>query len=297
MKQYSLVLSVDAGGIRSPIIAGTLLSRLEERLGKRSVDVFDVFTGTSGGALVAAASATGMSAKDIKNLADKLGDDVFSRSLWRRIRTVNGILGPKYSGSGLRSVLKSVFYNMNMSDIPKPLCVQVTDLLKNEALVLKSHKNKQRKDLTKVRDVLYATSAAPTYFPFHKERYCDGALFAYSPVLVGYSEAKSLWPDREVIVLSIGSGYAELPWEVPNRNPRDMIKKILESSLEGQGRVSEHISQRIPDCHPIRISPFVRAGMDDISKTTKEELVSSAEEWFQAIDSFCEILTSSELVF
>lgn len=286
-----LVLSVDAGGVRSPIIASTILSRIEKNLNVDTVKhLFDVYTGSSGGSLVAASAAMGMGAEEIKFAVLDMGSRAFTRGLRQRLRTANGLLGPKYRKDGLMSVLEAQFGRTRITDIEIPVCIPVTDLKTNKAIVVKSQKKQDYPDLLYLKDVLYSSSAAPTYFPFHKDRYADGGLFAYSPGLVGYAESKFLWPEDDVIMLSIGSGYAESPASVPTRNPVAMIRKILEASLEGHARATEYISDKIPDLFLLRVDPFVSAGFDDTSPETIQNLITAAEKWFPAIDSFCQLL-------
>ena len=63
-------------------------------------------------------------------------------------------------------------------------------------------------------DVGDATSAAPIYYPTAQvgDRYLiDGAIVANHPVLHGYAEAKKLFPESELRVLSIGTGLSKRP--------------------------------------------------------------------------------------
>ena len=70
-------------------------------------------------------------------------------------------------------------------------------------------------------DVGDATSAAPIYYPTAQvgDRYLiDGAIVANHPVLHGYAEAKKLFPESELRVLSIGTGLSKRPLKV--KRPR-----------------------------------------------------------------------------
>ncbi|MFP3024119.1 MAG: patatin-like phospholipase family protein, partial [Wolbachia sp.] len=65
----------------------------------------------------------------------------------------------------------------------------------------------------KLKDALRATTAAPTYFIpkhlkiNHKEMVLvDGGVFANNPAACAYASGKRLFPNDEIILLSIGSG-------------------------------------------------------------------------------------------
>lgn len=73
-----------------------------------------------------------------------------------------------------------------------------------------------------------ATSAAPTFFdpvqigPY-KQSFIDGVLGYNNPIFKVYDEAQNIWPDRTVVITSIGTG------EVPGTAFGGNLKKIAES--------------------------------------------------------------------
>ncbi|WP_243313471.1 patatin-like phospholipase family protein [Fundidesulfovibrio agrisoli] len=104
------MLCIDGGGIRGHI-AIELIAGIEDVLRGRSsrpdafvlADYFDFFSGTSTGAIIAAALATGMRASDVRALYDAHGEAMFTRNPWYRR------LGAKYSERRLAEVLKEIF--------------------------------------------------------------------------------------------------------------------------------------------------------------------------------------------
>jgi len=104
------ILAIDGGGIRGHI-AIEILAGLEDILGRKAgprsgfvlSDYFDFITGTSTGAIIAAALAMGMSVGDIRALYDEHGKTMFTPNPWYKR------LSAKYSERLLESVLKDVF--------------------------------------------------------------------------------------------------------------------------------------------------------------------------------------------
>jgi predicted acylesterase/phospholipase RssA len=73
-----------------------------------------------------------------------------------------------------------------------------------------------------------ATSAAVTFFdPIeigrYKQRFVDGALGYNNPVQLVLREARQIWPDREALLISVGTGSA------PSRPFTGNIMEIVES--------------------------------------------------------------------
>src|SRR3954453_23191770 len=105
------ILSVDGGGMRG-LIPARVIENLEGRLqaeagpDARVADYFHMFAGTSTGGMVALSltvpmpgepSRPKMSAAELASLYTDDGKAIFPRTLWRRIRTLWGLIGPKYS--------------------------------------------------------------------------------------------------------------------------------------------------------------------------------------------------------
>lgn len=82
-----------------------------------------------------------------------------------------------------------------------------------ELCLLRSYENQYQPpsnlDEWELWEALRATSAANTYFKEHSRgnvRYLDGALKANNPVFQVLAEARELWDDPEVLMVSIGTG-------------------------------------------------------------------------------------------
>lgn len=105
------ILALDGGGLRGILTLG-ILKKVEDELSQRHgsdasfrlCDYFDLISGTSTGAIIAATLAIGWSVEDITKKYFELGSHVFQRSLLRQ-----GLLRAKYDETRLIEQLQSVF--------------------------------------------------------------------------------------------------------------------------------------------------------------------------------------------
>ena len=96
------ILSIDGGGIRG-IIPAYWLTQLESRLGKSVHSRFDMFAGTSTGAIIAAGLASGLPAKQIFDLYRMSSPQIFQRRTIRLER--------------LAAILEFIFFDDNFKDV------------------------------------------------------------------------------------------------------------------------------------------------------------------------------------
>src|SRR5690348_10662190 len=104
------ILSLDGGGVRGVLTLG-VLSKMETLLRQRHgddslrlCDYFDLIAGTSTGAIIAAALATGMAVDDLQRLYRELAERIFKKTFFR-----DGMLRAKYDANQLTNILKNVF--------------------------------------------------------------------------------------------------------------------------------------------------------------------------------------------
>ena len=293
------LLSMDGGGVRT-VASITFLKRLEQELGVKIYDKFDYFIGTSAGAIsclaLAVNKASTIDLEDIwapRNLKKTMQSSSWELKL--------GLLqsNPKYTNEGKRAVLQKVFGDSVLGDSLKPVAALSYDVEKRTPVLFKSYKQED-KNLSLV-DVGDATSAAPIYYPTAKvgERYLiDGAIVANHPVLHGYVEAKKLFPDSEIRVLSIGTGLskrslngeASRKWGIVGWLMHDLFGLMVESSLDHE-LAGELIGE-----HYLRVNSainLVNRRLDDRSDSNIERVVNMGEAWWEEFgDSAIKLLTT-----
>jgi patatin-like phospholipase/acyl hydrolase len=129
------ILSVDGGGIRGLISALTIdeiETRLSRKTGRevRMADYFHLFAGTSTGGLIALAltAPKGVSAKELADFYTVDGAKIFSRTLARKLGTLWGFSGPKYSPQPLREAIERRLGDSKVSEATRDLLVTSYDM-------------------------------------------------------------------------------------------------------------------------------------------------------------------------
>lgn len=279
------ILSCDGGGVRGAASA-RFLELLEEHIGKKAKDCFDLFAGTSTGSIIAVGiSVAGLSGKKLCELYNYDNANVImNKSIWDKL------LGlkqgePKYDGKGKRKTLKKFFGEKLLDDAIKPTLVVTYDVEKRVSAVLKSSKKAKIKAL----DAVDASSAAPIYFPTRQveQRWLiDGGVIANNPAMCAYAEGVKIWPkDTEIKILSIGTGkrtrkidgkesadFGALGWIT-----HDLMGVVMDES------VVDYQCQTILGENYLRINSEladVNDDMDDCSRQNIGSLKRLGEKWF-----------------
>lgn len=163
------ILSIDGGGIRE-ILPAYWLSELEDALGKPIRDVFDLFAGTSAGAIIAAGIAGDFKKpRDILDIYKLHGATVFpSPDAPRYLRPIKRLRRPKYSDAGLNNLLTNVFETKQLGAIEKRVLIASFDAFNRRPLVFDNAQESHK--ALPIRDACKASASAPTYFPSHVTR-------------------------------------------------------------------------------------------------------------------------------
>jgi uncharacterized protein len=92
------ILSLDGGGYLG-LATAAFIEEAERHFGATCHDRFDLFCGTSTGAIIALALASGMTGREVVSLYEGFGSKVFNNPFpgARRLRTVAGLFVSRYS--------------------------------------------------------------------------------------------------------------------------------------------------------------------------------------------------------
>ena len=216
------IISIDGGGIKG-IVGSTILQEIESRLDKPIHEYVDVITGTSTGGLIACGLTIPdengnpkFNMQDIIDTYNDLGTTVFNRSFWHKIKTLWGLIGPKFPIDGLQEVLTEKFGDTKLRDSLTEVIMCTYDLGSGWPVIFSS-KNEKLNDASMV-DICMGTSSVPTYFPSVQARtstnvfnLIDGGIFAVNPALSAYALTKQRHKYAKVDIISIGNGnYGEV---------------------------------------------------------------------------------------
>lgn len=279
------VLAIDGGGIRG-IIPAKILTMLESS-GKPCCIQFDLIAGTSTGGIIALGLSAGIPAKELLGIYTSSASTIFPRSFWGKVKSLGGLLDEKYPTKPLRKALLNVFGERIFDKMfLKTNClITAYDIERREPRFFKSYNSGAAKTIV---DVALSTAAAPTYFEpvriydFAQDDYevfIDGGLTAQNPALCAYIEAKKLWPNEDIRVLSIGTGVDCRP--IHYDKARDWgiagwARPILETLFDASMKVAHHHMSQLLDAKSyLRLQaelPKDLSAMDAVDKTVLRNL-------------------------
>ncbi|AAS14271.1 patatin family protein [Wolbachia endosymbiont of Drosophila melanogaster] len=298
------ILSVDGGGIRG-IIPAIILAEIEQRTRKTIAEIFDLMAGTSTGGIVVAGlckkDKPQYSANDLVEFYREYGPYIFKSSFFRR-SILSWFNCAQYPHKNIESVLDKYFGEDILKNTLSNVLITSYDIQNNCPFFFKSWKEGN----IKLKDALRAATAAPTYFApkylkvNQKEMVLvDGGVFANNPAACAYASGKRLFPNDDILLLSIGTGrtdrsiansrrFGKIGWIKP------LLNVMFASSLDA---VNYQLDQVIADKY-IRIQSQLKIAspdMDNITskniKSLQQEANAMIEDNQELIDKFCDVLS------
>lgn len=265
------ILSIDGGGMRGLYSAALLqgLARLfDDKWKTQEPDIgksFDLICGTSTGAILACALASGVPLSVIQSLYKQKGASIFHASTPKKTGSLRFYLWcikhlNKNSANQrvLADALRDTFQDETVSQIYErrqiKFCIPATNMATGKAVVFKTpHISGSNRDNTRLlADICLASASAPIIFPITKlpnpvidnsdEFYTDGGLWANNPVFIALLEALLLTEnDQPIEIISVGT--CDMPSGDPNKSFQKLERglrewkagiNIIEKSLSAQ---------------------------------------------------------------
>jgi len=317
------ILSIDGGGIRG-IIPGKVLEYLEEKLREidnnpdgRLSDYFDLIAGTSTGGILTCTylcpdpenpDRPKFEARDAVNLYTEKGAEIFTRSLWQKLKSVGGLIDEKHSASKIEQYFNEYFSDTKLSELLKPCLVTAYDTERRSAFFFTSHNAQKKGRDFLVKDVARATSAAPTYYEaaginstsgiFYS--LVDGGIFANNPTMCAYAESRKLdfrqisQPGaKDMLILSLGTGIVEEQYiydSVKDWGLIEWLRPLIDMMMSGVSETVHHQLIQIfnsvgKEDNYLRITPGLGDAspeMDEVSDSNITSLVEAGESAIEA---------------
>lgn len=308
------VLSIDGGGIRG-IIPARIVAEIEELTGRPAAALFDLVAGTSTGGMIALALALPgedgvprYTAEQILRFYLEEGPRIFPTS-FPLLRLAGELVGPKYGADRIEAPLRRFFGEDRLEAALTNVLVTSYDLRLPAPFLFKSWKASGRGAATVppahfnylFREAARATSAAPTYFPpfelasldpkSPKMMLIDGGVFANNPAMCAYADARRLFPDDALFVVSIGTG--KFGSYIRDADPRrwgavQWVRPLIDLFQDGVGdSVAFEMETLLPGSHE-RFQPQIPQDaivMDDASAGMMERLNELATRLVQVDDA------------
>jgi predicted acylesterase/phospholipase RssA len=215
------ILVISGGGVAG-LIPLAYLNYIENKTHQPINELFDLFVGTSTGSIIIsflnAENEQGkyMTAAELSRDYLSFSQEVLYSSMWRKIFTLNGFIGPKYNTNSLYQAFQRhgpaelKFYQL------KNYVAVIDYLIEGLSLsIINNWDCHQPRIYATLPQILAGATAAPLMFapvvfnlPNHKhETYIDGAVIANRPSLQAIRLVKQNFPKVErIIILSLGTG-------------------------------------------------------------------------------------------
>ncbi|HUQ92918.1 MAG TPA: CBASS cGAMP-activated phospholipase [Bryobacteraceae bacterium] len=305
------ILSIDGGGIRG-IIPAIILAKIEKLTGKATARIFDLVAGTSTGGILALGlckpdplGQPQYSAEDLVSLYEAHGQTIFDKPSWRRL------FGQKYSASGIDKVLDQFFGETRLRSALSRVLVTSYEIERRTPFFFRSvNARRDRQYDFRMKDAARATSAAPTYFPPLKiecsgrsDYYAlvDGGVYANNPAICALVEARKLFHNDELLVVSLGTGALTRPLHFHQAKGWGLArwaKPLLEIVFDGvSSTVDYQLRQLLPRRQYYRFQPTLQPSLQEMDNTTPSnlrDLKLLAEETLRAraadVADLCEML-------
>jgi uncharacterized protein len=247
------ILTIDGGGIRG-VFSAAIIEQIEKTIGRKAGDYFDCLYGTSTGAILAAALAKGMTGSELKRFYIDRGAAVFTKLPFYKV--IDRYLYWTYSKEGLEDELRSVFGELKLFDLPKLISIQTKDTRTGTPTFFNNFPYSREKYPGRnlpLRQIIRASTAAPTYFEPEANRYIDGGISAYNnPSYAAFIGATKYlgWPPgvENLRIYSVGTGYHPplIPeGELDDRNKIAMAAYMIEELLDDINLLQNQIMKRL----------------------------------------------------
>jgi hypothetical protein len=259
------------------VIPAYILNKIEQGTGKSCSDMFDLIAGTSTGGIIAIglSKPDPFSARDAMELYLQHGPAIFKKR-WL-FPLVN-----KYDPKALASILRDKLGTDPFSKCSTPCLVPAYDLRNRRLQIFKSWRNAEPRNDWPLWEVGLATSSAPTYFRAHSGMW-DGGVGANCPAMCAFVEARRLWPNERIRVVSMGTGTSASAIDPDGRSTRRPINfavhQLLHVFMDAQMDAPHYQLKHLLRGRYVRVQgPFEAASdkMDDASAAQRRALLVDA---------------------
>ena len=278
------VLAIDGGGIRG-LIPALVLAELERRAGRRVFELFDLIAGTSTGGILACAlcAPEPLPAREVVRLYEEEGPKIFDRSLFQRIRSVDGLLDEKYDDAALDRALERFLAQKRLAETRPDLIVPSYDTALPGPYFFKTTKARDTPatDDFALSLVARATSAAPTYFEAveaGERALVDGGVFATNPAMCAFAEVlnRDDVSPRDVVLLSLGTGERTERHsfnEIKDWGLAKWARPILDVVFDGVSDAVDYQLERVLTGEPYwRLQVELELASDDLDDAGEDNL-------------------------
>jgi len=307
------VLSIDGGGIRG-LIPALVLAEIERRTGRATADMFDLVAGTStGGILACGLTRPGpdgrplRSAEELAELYRTEGPRIFSRSLLKRVSSLEGLVDERYDDEGLNRALAAYLGDARLRDALCDVFITAYEVEDRFAFFFRSSRARTDDEYDfSMAEAARATSAAPSYFEpvevtdaagARTYALIDGGVFAVNPAMCAYAEVVGAGSDISVIA-ALGTGAHAKRYEIADVKGwgrLEWAQPVLDMVFDGVADTVDFQATTLSRGRYRRLQAELRYAsdaLDDASEANLRRLEGDAErliaERSEDIEALCE---------
>lgn len=280
------IISIDGGGYLG-LASAAFISGIEQHFGINFHDRFDLFCGTSTGAIIALSLAAGRTGSDVVRLYKEFGPAVFSRRTLRsRFVRFKGVVRARYPNDALRQALEREFGAVTLDEVwarRKAVLVTAFSVTTGHPRVFKTNHsaNLTTDGDLKLSEIALASSAAPGFLPLVRitnprtstETFCDGGVVANHPALLGFAEALSELQAApgEISILSISTprtdlGEGVVPDGSMDRGVFGWWRTLPSIFIDSNSMMAHQLLGRVVSSYPSPSPQYKRVEMSNLQK-------------------------------
>ncbi len=292
------ILSIDGGGLKGIFTIYAVL-KLKEEYDIDLFEEFDMFVGTSTGAIIVASILLKADFNDIYNsYAEKPNKIFYKRN--ELLKQINKLFLAKFDNSNLMEELNKKLGDITFDDldkiVKKPYIFTATNISEAKPIVFcsKHFESVNRRYMKmKLRDAVYSSSAAPLYFEPIIEEYtndiiADGGIWANNPAITSlvYAFGDLNKKIDEVFLLSFGqtstqniklklnSGFKSI-----SSSQNNQASALFTSSIASRQNFDTLASIMILKDRMFRYSPEKNLPGNKVDKITNEYIEYTKQYW------------------
>jgi uncharacterized protein len=328
-----ILLTIDGGGIRG-LVPAAILDYLEKRIqefqGDKKIRIgklVDLVAGTSTGSIVGSLSilpcdkdpkTPKYTMEEIINLYIGMGPQVFKEHFWHNVKTLWGLIGPKFPASNIENPLLQIEGFTKMKDLVKPCLFTGYDIDRRRVNIYTNADEGKKYGEYYLKDIIRGSTAIPAYFPpayfrdgIDIHTIVDGGVFANNPSMVTYIEASKTWFDgkkpkdlspKDLLVISLGTGAGKRKRYDYNKAKRfgkiQWVLPIIDVLLSGSSDVVDYEMDKLFKAYKkpenyLRINPplhYSTAPSTDASKENIENLLKDVKTYIENNQDFLDEL-------
>lgn len=216
------ILSIDGGGIKG-ILPAHALAYLAAKTKLPISSSFDLIVGVSTGAIAAVVLTTPdaqgqpkFSTQDLLNFYNQTSKLLFKTSLYYRIITMEGLIGPKYSPYERQKIYDQALGMVTLHQLLSHVALPIYDWDHEQPQIFHSwYALGDPKVDFYIKDILAGSTSPITFFPpvtiqsvDHSQTHviADAAIYADNPAMLALLEAQRLYPHQRYLLVSLGAG-------------------------------------------------------------------------------------------